>query len=887
MHLYVFVLYLCAVKLFADGRSFSPAGLLQGATRRLQQEDVATGVRVADLSKLPSNVTALVEYAVPETQLKGSINISYTDSKQVSYGSYYLGPDQVRQLNATISAEMPLVPPSDTNSTPVIDFPGVALRGESVLDTLSTKQPKRIPTVYSPFHAGWKFIVAGKEVPPGVTLNFSNMTLLLANVTYEGIYSSGFMDFFNLGRSARFCFTNSMLVLRSCKGYVPDTYHMWCCTKRQCNILYTQQAIEDLGYDTIDDLEYITCHALEPSEDGTPTDGGAGTGVSRDVTIPLAASSVALVTLLSLALFVLWRHRRFQRLNRHKEEEMQMQIGNYEQELEHHRERSKNEQAELQKVKMQYKMLEMDLLANTAGSGDKPPSGVADPPSRNPPQPLTVLDADETQQNAKSIQRQLRSVLHAADERTPVSVQAEIGRGAFGVVYRGVWKNIQVAIKTVLFQASGDIQSDPVLREAMLALRIAHPNLVATYRANVRMLEDVSVPTGTAASGGGGGALQFTGEFTPSYQLFLLQEYCDSGTLYDWLSRERMHPGNVPDQAVIVRCALDIARGVQHLHHSEIIHGDLKPQNIMLTTVPEAVRTQSDTPSPPSFPYIAKLTDFGLSFQMDRNKSHMSNMRIGTPFYFAPEVQGKGYLSKASDMYSFGVLLWEMFHGMPPYAADNGHLVNNNSFPRFDLRHREDAPFSYVVVSLACLSDNYEKRPNIDDVVTVLEDLNECLNGTPDGSQLMRNASLRRVTKGSYKAGFAAPASLVKQVNAAPPLVQRANVTRTGKSVKTDVNVSQTILGMLSRSGLHRDTDLRKRLDVTDAAELEKLAGATGPHAGGGRAPERCLKDVHGKHGAASVHVNQQWMFDVLPPSSFADGTGRPGVGATGTSRKT
>lgn len=74
------------------------------------------------------------------------------------------------------------------------------------------------------------------------------------------------------------------------------------------------------------------------------------------------------------------------------------------------------------------------------------------------------------------------------------------------------------------------------------------------------------------------------------------------------------------------------------------------------------------------------------------------------------EVQGKGYLSKAADMYSFGVLLWEMFHGMPPYAADNGHLVNNSSFPRFDLRHREDAPFSYVVVALACLSENYEKR---------------------------------------------------------------------------------------------------------------------------------------------------------------------------------
>jgi hypothetical protein len=94
-----------------------------------------------------------------------------------------------------------------------------------------------------------------------------------------------------------------------------------------------------------------------------------------------------------------------------------------------------------------------------------------------------------------------------------------------------------------IVQASGDIHSDPVLREAMLALRIAHPNLVATYRANVRMLEDSGLP-----NAGSAGNIQFNGDITPSYQLFLLQEYCDSGTLYDWLSRERMHPGNVPDK---------------------------------------------------------------------------------------------------------------------------------------------------------------------------------------------------------------------------------------------------------------------------------------------------------------------------------------------------
>jgi serine/threonine protein kinase len=74
------------------------------------------------------------------------------------------------------------------------------------------------------------------------------------------------------------------------------------------------------------------------------------------------------------------------------------------------------------------------------------------------------------------------------------------------------------------------------------------------------------------------------------------------------------------------------------------------------------------------------------------------------------EVQGNGYLSKAADTYSLGVLLWEMFHGMPPYAASNGQLVANTCFPRFDLSQREDAPFSYVVVALACLSEDFEKR---------------------------------------------------------------------------------------------------------------------------------------------------------------------------------
>jgi hypothetical protein len=161
-------------------------------------------------------------------------------------------------------------------------------------------------------------------------------------------------------------------------------------------------------------------------------------------------------------------------------------------------------------------------------------------------------------------------------------------------------------------------------------------------------------------------------------------------------------------------------------------------------------------------------------------------------------------------------------------------------------------------------------RPVIDDVVTVLEDLNECLSGTPDASMVMRNASLKRVTKGSYKAGFAAPASLVKQVNAAPPPQRAAPSGAAAKKGRSAANVSQIILKMLQNSGLHRDHDLKKRLDVTDAAELERLAGVSSK-----RVQNRCLRDGRGNH-VGNVHLNQQWMFDVLPPSSLAEDRARP-----------
>lgn len=52
----------------------------------------------------------------------------------------------------------------------------------------------------------------------------------------------------------------SMFLLESCKGFLHNTFHLWCCTQRQCNLQYTEKAIADLGYPMPDALEILTCH---------------------------------------------------------------------------------------------------------------------------------------------------------------------------------------------------------------------------------------------------------------------------------------------------------------------------------------------------------------------------------------------------------------------------------------------------------------------------------------------------------------------------------------------------------------------------------------------------------------------------------------------------
>ena len=230
----------------------------------------------------------------------------------------------------------------------------------------------------------------------------------------------------------------------------------------------------------------------------------------------------------------------------------------------------------------------------------------------------------------------------------------------------------------------------------------------------------------------------------------------------------KQQPRNTKQHEILLT-ALDIATGMEHLHSKQIVHGDLTPGNVLLSTelrgydaAPAAAATVAPAAAegaaaaaagsgggaasapaasaeaaaaaavPPAAAgasgsasagasaaaaaaagrlvarRVAKIGDFGLSIKMPEGASHVSNMRQGTPFYVAPEVLRRGNITKASDVYSFGVICWELYHGKRPWKATaaRGH-VPRRSFPFFAAR----CPQRFALLAAACMSKEPGARP--------------------------------------------------------------------------------------------------------------------------------------------------------------------------------
>jgi hypothetical protein len=155
-----------------------------------------------------------------------------------------------------------------------------------------------------------------------------------------------------------------VFVFKSCKGFEPDS-HLFCCQMNTCKV-YRLIEVQDFGIE-LDLLEPLVCYGVEEPNSKQEKKGSK----KKQITITVVVSAAALVVLLLFALCALHRHGKAHRVALEKEAAMRRQMSTYQAQLEREKEQSKNEKAELAKMRAQYKMLAMDLLANTGASGEK------------------------------------------------------------------------------------------------------------------------------------------------------------------------------------------------------------------------------------------------------------------------------------------------------------------------------------------------------------------------------------------------------------------------------------------------------------------------------------------------------------------------------------
>ncbi|KXZ54284.1 hypothetical protein GPECTOR_5g371 [Gonium pectorale] len=293
-----------------------------------------------------------------------------------------------------------------------------------------------------------------------------------------------------------------------------------------------------------------------------------------------------------------------------------------------------------------------------------------------------------------------------------IKLETVIGCGTFGTVYKGTWRGLPVAVKSLVFTAS-TASRRRALQEAALCQSITHPNIAATYSSELQPLGPIS---GTLAGGGsaetgreGTDKAAQTAQLPNEWRLYIVQEFADGGTLGNLYGNKDLWPRiGEPDLPAVLSLGLGIARAVAYLHSKRIIHGDLNPNNVLL---------KRDGGEPSGF--AVKVGDFGLSVMLPEHRTHLSNLRQGTMFYMCPAVVMKGQVGPSSDVFSLGVMLWELYHGRRAGTRTDAGPRYCSIFPSFP----PTCPPVYSAVALHCLQRTPQHRPPAADVVVRLERL--------------------------------------------------------------------------------------------------------------------------------------------------------------------
>ncbi|XP_073701999.1 mitogen-activated protein kinase kinase kinase 13-like [Garra rufa] len=265
-----------------------------------------------------------------------------------------------------------------------------------------------------------------------------------------------------------------------------------------------------------------------------------------------------------------------------------------------------------------------------------------------------------------------------------------LGSGAQGAVFLGKFLSEEVAIKKVREQKETDIKH---LR------KLKHPNIIS-----------------------------FKGVCTQAPCYCIIMEYCAQGQLY-----EVLRAGRKISPRLLVDWASGIASGMNYLHLHKIIHRDLKSPNVLVT--------QSDN---------VKISDFGTSKELSDKSTKMSF--AGTVAWMAPEVIRNEPVSEKVDIWSFGVVLWELLTGEIPYKdVDSSAIIWGVGSNSLHLPVPSTCPDGFKILMKQTWQGKPRNRPSFRQILLHLDIASADILGTPQETYFKSQSEWREEVKKHFE----------------------------------------------------------------------------------------------------------------------------------------